>query len=162
MTDQEIWTLVPEEYKEGINERGLQGAYIEAINSNPISEEVYRSSMLKKYKNFADFMYSTFKWISSPQHFNWWFERVFNKKFIHPSDKDSPNYGLSTNKLVKHEINIFEDSDDYWFENTINMDFDRPSYGQYHGSHAQDIEGLSDDFINDALEGDPDAYWNID
>ena len=38
----------------------------------------------------------------------------------------------------------------------------RESYGQYVGSYAQDVEGLSDDFINDALNGDPDAYWNID
>jgi len=49
-----------------------------------------------------------------------------------------------------------DDSDDY-------DDFDRrESYGQYAGSYAQDVEGLSDDFINDVLDGDPDAYWNID
>ena len=42
-------------------------------------------------------------------------------------------------------------------------DYDRrESYGQYAGSYAQDVEGLSDDFINDVLDGDPDAYWNID
>lgn len=33
---------------------------------------------------------------------------------------------------------------------------------KYAGSYAQDIEGLSDDFIDDVLDGDPDAYWNID
>jgi hypothetical protein len=38
----------------------------------------------------------------------------------------------------------------------------RESYGQYTGSYAQDVEGLSDDFINDVLGGEPDAYWNID
>jgi broad specificity phosphatase PhoE len=44
-----------------------------------------------------------------------------------------------------------------------NDDYDRQeSYGQYAGSYAQDVEGLSDDFINDVLDGDPDAYWNID
>lgn len=40
--------------------------------------------------------------------------------------------------------------------------YERESYGQYAGSYAQDVEGLSDDFINDVLDGDPDAYWNID
>ena len=35
-------------------------------------------------------------------------------------------------------------------------------YGEYEGSYAQDIMGYSDDVINDAFEGDPDAYWNID
>lgn len=36
------------------------------------------------------------------------------------------------------------------------------SYGEYEGSYAQDVEGYSDDYINDAFEGDPEAYWNID
>lgn len=36
------------------------------------------------------------------------------------------------------------------------------NYGEYAGSYAQDVMGYSDDVINDAFEGDPDAYWNID
>ncbi len=36
------------------------------------------------------------------------------------------------------------------------------SYGKYVGTYAQDVEGLSDSFIDDALDGEPDAYWNID
>ena len=35
-------------------------------------------------------------------------------------------------------------------------------YGEYAGSYAQDVIRYSDDVINDAFEGDPDAYWNID
>ena len=35
-------------------------------------------------------------------------------------------------------------------------------YGKYAGTYAQDIAGFSDDVIDDAFEGDPDAYWNID
>lgn len=35
-------------------------------------------------------------------------------------------------------------------------------YGEYACSYAQDVMGFSDDVINDAFEGDPDAYWNID
>lgn len=35
-------------------------------------------------------------------------------------------------------------------------------YGRYAGSYAQDVMGFSDDVIDDAFEGDPDAYWNID
>ncbi len=38
----------------------------------------------------------------------------------------------------------------------------RKSYGEYAGSYAQDVMGYSDDDINDAFDGDPDAYWNID
>ena len=35
-------------------------------------------------------------------------------------------------------------------------------YGEFPGSYAQDVMGYSDDVINDAFEGDPDVYWNID
>ncbi|MDC1266741.1 hypothetical protein N8Z75_02065 [Crocinitomicaceae bacterium] len=40
--------------------------------------------------------------------------------------------------------------------------YESDSYGEYAGTYAQDVEGLSDDFINDVLGGEPDAYWNID
>ena len=48
-----------------------------------------------------------------------------------------------------------EDYDDYYYE-------DEPTYHKYRGSYAQDVEGLSDQFIDDVLDGNPDAYWNID
>lgn len=35
-------------------------------------------------------------------------------------------------------------------------------YGEYAGSYAQDVMGYSDDVINDAFDGEPDVYWNID
>lgn len=35
-------------------------------------------------------------------------------------------------------------------------------YGEYAGSYAQDVMGYSDDMIDEAFDGDPDAYWNID
>ena len=38
-----------------------------------------------------------------------------------------------------------------------------PSYPfGYEGSYAHDVAGLSNDDIDTILEGDPDAYWNID
>ena len=36
------------------------------------------------------------------------------------------------------------------------------SYDEHAGSYAQDYGGLDDETINDAFDGDPDAYWNID
>lgn len=36
------------------------------------------------------------------------------------------------------------------------------NYGEYAGTYAQDVAGYDDDTINDAFDGDPDAYWNID
>ena len=36
------------------------------------------------------------------------------------------------------------------------------TYNEYNGTYAQDVAGYSDDVINDAFDGDPEAYWNID
>ena len=35
-------------------------------------------------------------------------------------------------------------------------------YWKYAGTYTQDEAGYSDEAIDDALNGDPDAYWNID
>ena len=32
----------------------------------------------------------------------------------------------------------------------------------YSGTFVHDVEGWSDEDIDDVLDGDPDAYWNID
>lgn len=36
------------------------------------------------------------------------------------------------------------------------------TYDNYNGSYAQDEMGYSDQVIDDAFDGDPEAYWNID
>lgn len=41
-------------------------------------------------------------------------------------------------------------------------DIERPTYDRYSGSYAQDEAGWSDEEIDTVLDGDPDAYWNID
>ena len=51
--------------------------------------------------------------------------------------------------------NFYDDDDDF-------DEDDRKHYGKYAGSYAQDQEWLSDEFIDDVLDGKPDAYWNID
>ena len=40
--------------------------------------------------------------------------------------------------------------------------FRESTYEEYNGSYAQDVMGYSDQDIDDAFDGDPDAYWNID
>ena len=36
------------------------------------------------------------------------------------------------------------------------------TYDCYNGSYAQDVEGWSDQEIDEVFDGDPEAYWNID
>ncbi len=53
--------------------------------------------------------------------------------------------------------------DEYYQDNNYEDYYkQRETYGKYEGTWAQDVEGLSDDFIDDVLGGEPDAYWNID
>ena len=33
---------------------------------------------------------------------------------------------------------------------------------EFEGTYVHDVEGWSDDDIYDVLDGEPDAYWNID
>ena len=67
--------------------------------------------------------------------------------YLHDLNPDLPIRGIK-----KHHIDDdYESKDDYGSH-----------YGEYAGSYAQDVMGYSDDVINDAFEGDPDAYWNID
>ena len=46
------------------------------------------------------------------------------------------------------------DEPDYWQEPS--------TYDEYNGSYVQDVMHWSDQDIEDALDGMPDAYWNID
>jgi hypothetical protein len=57
---------------------------------------------------------------------------------------------------------IIEQKQDLWGCQIYESSERKPTYKKYEGTYAQDIEGLSDDFIDDVLDGCPDAYWNID
>ena len=74
-------------------------------------------------------------------------------------------------KISEEGVNKLNEKYEQWegeqedYEEEYN-DYDdyneRESYGKYAGSYAQDVEGLSDNFIDEVLDGEPDAYWNID
>ena len=56
------------------------------------------------------------------------------------------------------DCNLFEED----FVDDCNMFEEERTYECYNGSYAQDVEGWSDQDIDDVFDGDPDAYWNID
>lgn len=39
---------------------------------------------------------------------------------------------------------------------------DARHYEEFQDCYAQEVEGYSDEEINEVFEGDPDMYWNID
>lgn len=65
-------------------------------------------------------------------------------------------YTLRGISLYKNDFN-YKDCDLH-----INYKFLRAFQKDIEMIKRKDIEGLSDNFINDIFDGDPDAYWNID
>lgn len=90
---------------------------------------------------------------------------ILLKKKTSYLDRINPDFVIE--QVIKQERKVVENSskkisvvDD---NNNDDWNDDYGShYGKYAGTYAQDIAGFSDDVIDDAFEGDPDAYWNID
>lgn len=76
------------------------------------------------------------------------------KHSLRTKSSDIPFNFASSNKKKKvmdYEESYYDEFDDYGSH-----------YGEYAGTYAQDVAGYSDDVINDAFDGEPEAYWNID
>ena len=58
---------------------------------------------------------------------------------------------------MKRDYYEEENDDSFYYD-----DQEERTYEHYNGSYAQDVEGWSDQDIDDVFDGDPDAYWNID
>lgn len=80
-------------------------------------------------------------------------DKIGHKVYLHILNKKLPV------SAVRHDDN---EADDNEADDNDNGWTERPTYEQYNGSYAQDVEGWSDQVINDAFDGEPDAYWNID
>lgn len=62
-----------------------------------------------------------------------------------------------------YECGYDDDDDDEIYIGSKSRDYeDERTYERYNGSYAQDEMGWSDDDIDTVLDGEPDAYWNID
>lgn len=119
---------------------------------------------------FGKFAGSTIRQIihTQPTYLNWCVINLdhfyISEEIIEEIKSIKPDFKLSEegiqklkekhDALEKQQEVSCNDYDDYYFE--------RDTYSEFAGSYAQDVEGLSDNFINDALDGEPDAYWNID
>ena len=42
------------------------------------------------------------------------------------------------------------------------IDDDGFYHDDYEGTYAHDVAGFDEETINDAFDGEPDAYWNVD
>ena len=66
----------------------------------------------------------------------------------------NPDYHPHYDPTDDYDSEDYYDPSDYYEE--------EETYDNYNGSYAQDVEGWSDQDIDDVFDGDPDAYWNID
>lgn len=66
----------------------------------------------------------------------------------------NPDYHPYYDPTDDYDSEDYYDPSDYYEE--------EETYDNYNGSYAQDVEGWSDQDIDDVFDGDPDAYWNID
>jgi hypothetical protein len=88
-------------------------------------------------------------------------ENLREKAFIAPSDLKFIEDIISENEFFSEELSI--DSENIYEDDQDDQDYsEKQSFGQYSGTYAQDEGGLSDNFIDDVLGGEPEAYWNID
>lgn len=76
--------------------------------------------------------------------------------------RDGKYYYIDKNGKEFKEISEDEFNNEEFEEDYDNWELERPSYGRYAGTWAQDHEGYSDDDIDTIFDGEPDAYWNID
>lgn len=85
-------------------------------------------------------------------------ESLREKTFIAPSDLKFVEAIINENEFFSQELSV----NSQCFHEDDQGHVESQSYGQYSGTYAQDEGGLSDNFIDDVLGGEPEAYWNID
>jgi len=116
---------------------------------NPLSLIDGGSEVQVNYVNGKSFLYDNIKNVMAycgAIHYED-IKRGFIKSIYKGADK------IVLNSIIKYIDK--KDQKNYTFNR-------KESFGGYSGTYAQDVEGLSDDFIDDVLDGCPEAYWNID
>lgn len=71
------------------------------------------------------------------------------------------NLRFSGNVVQMHQ-NFEENEPNFYYSSSDNTNYSTSSYDEYGGPRDGSGGYLDDDFINDALGGEPEAYWNID
>ena len=117
---------------------------------------------------FGKYQGSTFRKVlqSDPGYIRWCLENLTHFKLssdlIDIIRSEFPTFS-GNNLLEEHryfEPDIYEEEDDYYDRDSGY--YEEQHYEEFAGTYVQDEMGWSDEMIYDALDGDPDAYWNID
>lgn len=86
----------------------------------------------------------------------------FSLELIEEIKEKYPNFP-GNDILEQHELHEpdYEDYDEGDYDQDYNY-YSNGHYEDFAGTYVQDVEGWCDELIYDALDGEPDAYWNID
>jgi hypothetical protein len=127
---------------------------------------------LESSLNFGKFKGSTIKEIAElePSYLNWCAVNIdqfyLSEEVIDQIKELCPAFILSNEAISALNIKsafIGSDSKEESIDgDEYEFDDERKTYENYRGSYAQDVEGWSDQDIDDVFGGDADAYWNID
>jgi len=102
-----------------------------------------------------------------PGYLVWCLENLIHlemsSELIETIREEYPNFP-GNDLLDQHELYEpdFEEEDDYYDPESDYYDEEEEHYEEFAGTYVQDEMGWSDEMIYDVLDGDPDAYWNID
>ena len=69
---------------------------------------------------------------------------------------------MSNDKTINHQIHSITSSCSRHEQGKKKIYDDFEYESDFEGTYVHDGEGWSDDDIYDVLDGEPDAYWNID
>lgn len=99
-----------------------------------------------------------------PDRFIIFDEAIRELIILYPQFRITPCFEAVRVQCLKDYLQINDDLyiDDTNFDDGICFEKEPETFDRYNGSYAQDIENCSDQFIEDVLDGDPNAYWNID
>lgn len=123
--------------------------------NNPFDDKIYLSSgtivvvEIEEFKNTKYLVLSRYLakvFIANDEANPWELINNSSKKFSWTNNQYLPSSDFFNTTL--QNTNYYEETEE-----------DYESYSEYGGGPTGD---LSDDFIDDVLGGDPDAYWNID
>jgi hypothetical protein len=87
---------------------------------------------------------------------------IQGNSFVFVNKKAIKWFSSNIRSKLKSEGYVFRDFEINFNKYSSSGYEGKQTYSRYTGSYAQDVMHFSDQIIDDAFEGDPDLYWNID
>lgn len=110
-------------------------------------------------KKAAVFVLKSLLYFVSDEEISWY--HLENDEFWEFDSEKGEVFEVDLDEEALREYERHRSQSDY-DESFDEDDGECGEYNKYRGSYAQDEMGYSDDDIDTILDGDPDAYWNID